>query len=473
MKKVLCLTIALVITLCGCIRDKKYMNSEADNYVVCSFGELPASLNTVDSNSQYYNGIFTYLFEGLVTSDRGGNINEGLAKDWTLSSDGISYSFEIREDARWSDGAKVSAADFVKFFKYILSKAAENPSAKYLFSIFGAEDYSKGKVKFDGVAIRALNESTLEIRLNKADTNFLKELSKPDFVLRKDFEALKAWKDNYKDLLYTGPFIVESIDEKGVALAKNEDYWDSSYVTDEKFLLLEGKSPESALADFEVNKINIMRNPPISEMERIISNDNTIIINSQNIVALSFNSKNSSILRDMTIRKKIAESIKPEELAKTCLGAFKPEEYDLFKPVEAFNSVEKELQDKEKANKEETVDEKEEAVKDEKLFLKLLVVNNDINKRLSKGIKKQLEENLNCKVSLKYIMKEEIKTEVDGGSYDILLEEVTSGFNEASFQNCEIMPLFNNVEIVIKSDFIQGLEIDPYQYVILKEIVQR
>ena len=87
-----------------------------------------------------------FLFEGLLESDKNGTTVPSLASAWKISNDGIDYTFLIRQNAKWSNGDKIKADDFVKFFKAILSPNLKNPNAKELFCIYGTKESMRVKL---------------------------------------------------------------------------------------------------------------------------------------------------------------------------------------------------------------------------------------------------------------------------------------------------------------------------------------
>lgn len=511
MKKIVCVLLAFSLLLSGCIEEKKNVSTNKENYIICSFGELPASLNIWNSEQAYYNGMSTYLFEGLVSMDRKGKIQSGLAEDWTISSDGIGYTFNIREDAKWSDGSSITPDDFVTFFKNILSSKLGDNLAYDLYPVYGAENYSKGKANFDSVAIRAVGGNKLEIRLNKACPDFLKILSQPQYTLRKGSDLLKNWQEAYKQIKYTGAFMVDNIDSKGVVLVKNPNYWDSSEVTNDKFLVLNKISAEEAYADYEGDKINLLLNPPISEMERVMSSDNSMIMNSEEVIALSLNPSNKRATKDIALREAIAATINVDDLREKYLSEFQPEEYNIFKKANVYSNFNLKIDEK--------------YLKDEdnkkviRNSLVLMAVNNDINKRVCKGIAEQLQDKLNVSVQVKYIMEDEFEAQSKGGEYDMLLGEVKGDYDkkmsifkalrsdnplnwsglkdtdldnnlkmaqyigddkgkdeyvkkcsEVLAKNFTFVPLFKKVDILVKSNYIDGIEVDSQNSIILNKI---
>lgn len=463
MKKLIYILAVTIFFLTGCVVEKKYISPKTQDYILCSLGKLPPTLDVPRSDTNYYQGIYTSLFEGLVHVDRAGEVKAGLAEEWTVSDDGIEYSFDIRQEAKWSDGTPISADDFVTFFKYILSKSADNPYIEELYPIFGVENYHKGNISFNEVAIKAVDKSRLVIRLSHNYPELLEVLSQPIYTLRKSSSKLKQWTEMYKEIKYSGPFVIENIDDNGVVLIKNEFYWQKDYITDEKFLLTTTKSREEALADYEAGRMDIIRNPPISEISRIISSSNTIIVNSKDVIALCFNSNKAISEEEIKLRGNIISSINVEQLTSIALKEYSPREYGIFKTAEVFNSI----------KNEDFVENNKETQK----TLQLVAEGTDINKRISKELTKQLKEALGVQVKIRYLTDEELRQVIDKGEYDLLLQRQKVNYSRQSIENGgnnnSVFPLFNCSDVIIKNDYIEGIEIDSSDNIILNNVYQR
>jgi oligopeptide transport system substrate-binding protein len=112
--------------------------------------------------------VVTALFEGLVNEDaRDLHPVPGVAESWDISSDGLTYTFRLRADARWSNGDPVTAQDFVGAYQRMLTPALGAEYAYMLYNyVAGAKDYYDGKLTdFAQVGFKALDPRTLEIRL--------------------------------------------------------------------------------------------------------------------------------------------------------------------------------------------------------------------------------------------------------------------------------------------------------------------
>ena len=137
-------------------------------------GSEPESLDPAIITGQPEGRIVSALFEGLTAHDADARVVPGVAERWEISPDGKIYVFHLRADARWSNGEAVTANNFVRSWERALAPSTASEYAYQLFYIENAEDYNAGKQKdFSKVRVRALDERTLEVRLNNPTPFFL------------------------------------------------------------------------------------------------------------------------------------------------------------------------------------------------------------------------------------------------------------------------------------------------------------
>ena len=148
-------------------------SSTASNTKVYSYvySNDPDSLDYVVANRATTSDVTGNLIDGLLENDKYGNLIPSLAEDWTVSKDGLTYTYKLRKDAKWytSDGeeyAEVKAQDFVTGLKHAADGKSE---ALYLVqnSIKGLDAYIKGETKdFSTVGVKALDDYTVQYTLN-------------------------------------------------------------------------------------------------------------------------------------------------------------------------------------------------------------------------------------------------------------------------------------------------------------------
>ena len=157
------ITAASALFLASCGSSTNSSKGTTYNYV---YGTDPDSLNYLTSNRSTTSDITTNLVDGLFENDQYGNLVPALAEDWSVSKDGLTYTYKLRKDAKWYDSegneyADVTANDFVTSLKYVADKKSD---ALYLVqnSVKGLDDYVNGKTKdFSTVGVKAVDDHTL------------------------------------------------------------------------------------------------------------------------------------------------------------------------------------------------------------------------------------------------------------------------------------------------------------------------
>ncbi|WP_456268208.1 peptide ABC transporter substrate-binding protein [Kushneria sp. AK178] len=131
------------------------------------YGE-PASLDAARvTGAVYDNDVLGDLFEGLVTLSPDGDYQPGVATDWSVSDDGLTWTFNLRDDARWSDGEPVTAEDFVLAFQRALDPDIASIYANLLYPLDNAAAINRGDADVDTLGVHAVTDHRLEIQLEQ------------------------------------------------------------------------------------------------------------------------------------------------------------------------------------------------------------------------------------------------------------------------------------------------------------------
>ena len=126
---ILLLLLLLPAVLAGCLREK--------NNFVYDLDGAPQNLDPQSAADPASRLVIANLFEGLVTVDTFGGIQAGAAESWTVSKDGLTYEFTLREDGKWSNGDPLTAADFVYGFRRLFDPATNAPGVSDFLCIQG------------------------------------------------------------------------------------------------------------------------------------------------------------------------------------------------------------------------------------------------------------------------------------------------------------------------------------------------
>ncbi len=119
---------------------------------------------------------------GLVTTDAAGDVIPALAQSWRVSDDGFSYIFRLG-DAQWSDGRKVTGADFVRMFRQAAAPGSRHPLADQLSAIENAPDVAAGRRPLSALGVASPMADIIEIRLSSPRPGLLRLLTLPELGL--------------------------------------------------------------------------------------------------------------------------------------------------------------------------------------------------------------------------------------------------------------------------------------------------
>ena len=223
----------------------------------------PSTLDYIQTNRATTSDIVGNLVDGLLGNDQYGNFTPALAESWTVSPDGLTYTYKLRKDAKWytSDGeeyADVTADDFVTGIKHAVDSQSE---ALYLIqdSIKGLNDYVTGKTKdFSTVGVKAVDKYTVQYTLAKPEP-YWNTKTTTTILYPVNAEFLKSKGKDFgqadpSSILYNGPYLLKSmIAKSAIEYEKNPNYYDKDNVHIDKVKLsfFDGSDQESLIRNFK------------------------------------------------------------------------------------------------------------------------------------------------------------------------------------------------------------------------------
>ena len=252
------LSTAVLLTACG------KANKEADAPTTFSYVYAvdPASLDYSIATRTSTTDIIGNVIDGLMENDQYGNVVPSLAEDWSVSKDGLTYTYKLRKGVKWytSEGeeyAEVTAHDFVTGLKHVADGKSDGVSL-IQNSIKGLDAYMTGETNdFSTVGVKALDDYTVEYTLNKPESFFNSKVT-TSTMLPVNEEFLKASGKDYgavtpAGILYNGPYFLKTLTSKSlIEYEKNPNYWDKENVKIEKIKLTyyDGSDQESLIRSF-------------------------------------------------------------------------------------------------------------------------------------------------------------------------------------------------------------------------------
>lgn len=216
------------------------------------------------------------IFEGLIKQNYDLEILPGVAETWDVSDDGKTITFNLREDAKWSDGEPVTSKDFEYAWKRGLDP--ENAIAKVadFFYVENAEAYLLGEVEFSEVGMKFPDDHTVVVEFANplpVDEALFRLSAQVFFPLREDIIDANPdnWTTSPDKIVSNGPFKMDSYKmNEEIVLVKDENYWDreNKGLLDElKFVIIEDAL--TALRAFEAGEIDGFDGIPPEEISRL------------------------------------------------------------------------------------------------------------------------------------------------------------------------------------------------------------
>jgi oligopeptide transport system substrate-binding protein len=228
----------------------------------------PEAIPSMDPSLATDESSFIYLaatLEGLYRLDEKTQPSPGIATKHEVSKDGLTWTFTLREDAKWSNGDPVTAHDFVYAWQRAVDPATGSEYGPYMMNgvIKNATAVSKGEATVDQLGVKADGDYTLVVELENP-TPYFETLTTfgTFFPLNKKFVEEKgdSFATSSENLLANGPYTINNWSSTSDTweLVKNKDYWDAKTVKMDKLTYKVVKDPQTALDLYEEGTVDRM-----------------------------------------------------------------------------------------------------------------------------------------------------------------------------------------------------------------------
>lgn len=215
------------------------------------------------------------LLEGLTTETVDARIVPGSAATWTTSDDGLVYTFSLRPDARWSNGDRVVAEDFVAGLRRTVDPATASAYGQILYPIVNAEAIVASRLPPTELGVRAIDDRTLEIRLATPTPYFLALLSHGTTypIHRASLAEHPADFARPGNLISNGAYrLTEWVVQSHIKLARNDYYWDADNVQIATVYYYAAENVDAELRRYRAGELDFTFQFPTSQYEWIEKN---------------------------------------------------------------------------------------------------------------------------------------------------------------------------------------------------------
>jgi oligopeptide transport system substrate-binding protein len=429
-----------------------------------SNGKLPTTIDPAFASASPETDVVRAVFDCLTELDaKTLKTQKSLAIDWKSSEDFKTWTFQIRKDAKWSNGESVTAKDFVRSWKRLATLGEKVSHRILLKNIVGAEVSkinedrdvfveesesrqleqrdssvkipelnSDKKTKF---GVESIGNFTLKVLLVEPDNNFPALVANPMFAAVYDENEFYANKLN-AGITTNGAFRINSIGNDGITLDRSANYWNKENVTLTRVKFIPMETAENALQAYKTGDIDALTNfhfeplalkllKPFDEFHR--TKHSAINVYEFNLHRKPFD--------DVRVREALAISIDRERLTEDEMdGATEPAfAFSLFNSSRPFR------QNVEKARKLFSAASFENG--ENFPVIRLIVNRNDMQKRVAKAIAAMWKKNLN--IDTEIIVKEnaDFETAKNTGEFDLIRRGVVLPTTNESANMPAIFPL--------------------------------
>jgi len=226
-----------------------------------SVSDIP-SLDTNKATDQASFEVLGNVLEGLFTLGENDVPVNGVAESYTVSDDGLHYTFKLRQDAVWSNGTKVTANDFVYSWRRL---ADPKTASEYQFMAATAsfKNYEKvmaGELATEELGVKATDDYTLEVELEVPVPFFISLITFPNFYpVNEEFAKAQGEKfgTTIETTIFNGPFVVSSWEQEyEYVMSKNDTYWDKDVVKMDKVVIRVIKDTATAVNMYETGELD-------------------------------------------------------------------------------------------------------------------------------------------------------------------------------------------------------------------------
>lgn len=225
----------------------------------------PETLDPHLTSTTYEAHILHDLLEGLVAHNAAAEVVPGVAESWTVSEDGLTWTFTLREDARWSNGSPVTADQFVYSYRRILNPETGAKYANILFPIANAEAAFNGDVPPEEIGVSAPDARTVVIELG-SPTPFFLELLTHQTSLPVYPPAVEAHGSDFvrpENAVTNGAFtLVEVVPQAHILAEKNPEYWAADTVEIDTIYYYPTEDRAAALRRFQAGELHVNNDVP-------------------------------------------------------------------------------------------------------------------------------------------------------------------------------------------------------------------
>ena len=317
MKKLFLLFIMMILISCG--GAGKESSSSGNTKIIVNETAEPKSIDPGLLTDQSGIAVNSLVSEGLTRQGKDGTPEPGLAEKWDVSEDGLTWTFHLRENIKWSSGEPVTADDFKFAWLRVLEPATASEYAYMLHYIKGGQAYNEGKGKKEDVGINVIDSRTLEVKLERPTAYFASLAASPTYApIREKFfdEKGKNFALEADAMEYSGPYKIKSWKhDSNFIMVKNENYWNKDHIKIDEVEMVLVADSTAELNAFNNGEIELIR-LTAEQYKRYEKDPRVNVFRNNSVWYLEYNMENK-FLANKKIRQALTLAVDKEEMANT------------------------------------------------------------------------------------------------------------------------------------------------------------
>jgi oligopeptide transport system substrate-binding protein len=304
-------------------------------------GAEPESLDPHRAESVTASNILRDLFEGLTLEAADGTLVPGAAERWDVSADGLSWTFHMRRNGRWSNGDRVTARDFEFGLRRSCDPATLNEYSSILYPILNAEAVISGRLPPEALGVKALDDERLEIRL-QGPTPYLAGLlahATAYAVNRRSLEEHGAQFARPGKLVSNGAYrLAEWSVQSHIRLTRNSHYWDDADTVIDEVWYYPIENDDAEVSRYRAGELDFTEGVPFRQIKllREILPGELVISPYLGSYYFGFNNTRPPFQDNLALRMALALAVDREILTQRVTGAGEIAAYGFVPPVTGY-----------------------------------------------------------------------------------------------------------------------------------------
>lgn len=244
--------------------------AQAESVLRRGIGSSPRTIDPHRSDIIQEGWIVIDLFEGLLTHDDRGQPRLALAKTMDVSADGLTYTFVLRDDAKFSDGSPVTAEDVVFSFRRLADPKTLSPYAYFTWAMKNGQEVTAGTVPPDQLGVAAVDAKTVRITLKEATGYFTGQLyhSTMSIVKKANVEKFGDAFIQPGNMVSSGPYMLaETVPQGHYKLVRNPHYYDAAKVSVDTIFHMVTESSDTEFKQFRAGEIDVTFTLPVTQQD--------------------------------------------------------------------------------------------------------------------------------------------------------------------------------------------------------------